>query len=148
MGKNMKGNYVVQLDNDIIPCEGWLEAMIKVLQKSPYKIVMLKRANAAWKLQPLSAPQNIFGYEVARVERAVACYMMSWSNFGLCTENIPARDGHRSKYIMAGLTNQWKGLRPIGKILNKTCTELQADAGNDIQRIKYNPKDSLIWEKI
>lgn len=143
-----KGNYIVQLDNDIIPCKGWLSAMIKVLTKSEYKIVMLRRKNVAWKLRPLKSPQNMFGYEVAPVERAVACYMMSKENFKECAAYIPAERGARSKYIMAGLTKHWRGLKPIGKILNKTCYELQADKENDINRQKYSPKNKQIWEKI
>ena len=142
------GQYIVQLDNDIIPCEGWLESMVKVLAKSQYKIVMLKRKNVAWKLKPLSAPQDIFGNQVVRVERAVACYMMSRDNFAQCVSHIPANRGARSKYIMAGLTKSWRGLKPIGKIVNKMCYELQADAGNDINRLKYSPKNKEIWEKI
>ena len=142
-----KGDYIVQLDNDIIPCEDWLTAMLTVLQQSTYKVVMLKRANVAWKLKPLSVPKFIGDLEVARVERAVACYMMSRESFDLCSKYIPESQGAKSKYIMAGLTRRWKGLT-IGKILNRTCYELQADAGNDIQRQKYDPKNPQIWEKI
>ena len=146
--KYSKGAYIVQLDNDIIPCEGWLEAMLTVINKSQYKVVMLRRKNVAWKLRPLRAPQNMFGYEVAPVERAVACYMMSRENFQRCTQYIPAHKGARSKYIMAGLTQDWHGLKPIGKILNRSCYEIQADRGNDINRQKYSPKNPEVWEKI
>jgi len=141
------GRYIVQLDNDIIPCEGWLEAMIKVLTKSDYQVVMLRRKNVAWRLKPLKAPQAMFGYEVAPVERAVACYMMSRENFDLCTKYIPKEYGAKSKYIMAGLTRRWKGLK-IGKIMNRTCHEIQAHRDNDINRQKYSPKNKQVWEKI
>lgn len=137
-----KGDYVVQLDNDIIPCGGWLMDMRMVLERTRYKVVMLKRDNVAWKLNPLSIPENIDGLEVTRVERAVACYMMSRENFDLCSKYIPEKQGMRSKYIMA------RKLNPIGKILNRTCYELQADAGNDIQREKYKPNNPQVWEKI
>ncbi|GAG16452.1 unnamed protein product [marine sediment metagenome] len=141
------GNYIVQLDNDIIPCEGWLTAMLTVLQNKSYRVVMLKRDNVAWKLKSLSVPVSTGGVVTTRVERAVACYMMSKEDFDLCSKYIPEAQGAKSKYIMAGLTRRWKGLT-IGKILNKTCYELQADAGNDIQREKYSPKNPQIWEKI
>jgi hypothetical protein len=121
--------------------------MLTVLKELDYRVVMLKRDNVAWKLKPLSAVRKIGDLEVARVERAVACYMMSRESFDLCVKYIPESQGTRSKYIMAGLTRRWKGLK-IGKILNRTCYELQADAGNDIQRQKYDPKNPQIWEKI
>lgn len=138
-----KGKYIVQLDNDIIPCKGWLDAMLKALNGTKYDVIMLRRENVAWKLEPLSAPVDVSGLQVARVERAVACYMMSVENFKLCAGYIPPERGIKSKYIMAGLTRYWKGLK-IGKILNKTCIELQAD----FQRQKYSPKNKQIWEKI
>ena len=133
-----RGNYIVQLDNDIIPCEGWLRVMKTVLEMTEYKVVMLKRDNVAWKLKPLSEIRHVGLLQVARVERAVACYMMSKDNFMKCYNNIPPRLGKKSKYIMAKL------LHPIGKILNRTCIELEAD----FQRKKYDPKNPQIWEKI
>ena len=138
-----KGDYIVQLDNDIIPCEGWLTDMLTVLKESSYKVVMLKRDNVAWKLKSLSAVNKIGDLEVVKVERAVACYMMSRENFELCAKYIPESQGAKSKYIMAGLTKRWKGLK-IGKILNRTCIELQAD----FQRKKYDPKNPQIWKKV
>ena len=56
-----KGDYIVQLDNDIIPCEGWLAAMLTVLNETDYKVVMLKRDNVAWKLKPLSPVKQLDG---------------------------------------------------------------------------------------
>jgi glycosyltransferase involved in cell wall biosynthesis len=138
-----KGDYIVQLDNDIIPCEGWLTAMLTVLKETSYRVVMLKRDNVAWKLKPLSPPKKVDGLLVTKVERAVACYMMSKEDFDSCAKRIPERLGAKSKYIMAGLTKRWKGLS-IGKILNKTCIELEAD----FQRQKYSPKNPQIWEKV
>lgn len=143
--KYADGDYIVQLDNDIIPCKYWLTAMLTVLKETSYQVVMLKRSNVAWKLKSLSIPENIDGLEVARVERAVACYMMSRESFELCAKHISERQGMASKYIMAGLVPKtWKGLKPIGKILNRTCIELQAD----FQRKKYNPKNPQIWETV
>ena len=131
-----KGDYIVQLDNDIIPCEGWLMSMLTVLNETSYKVVMLKRDNVAWKLKPLSPVKKLGGLATTKVERAVACYMMSRESFA--SLNIPEKQGMKSKYIMA------KKLNPIGKILNKTCIELQAD----FQRAKYNPKNPQIWETV
>ena len=131
-----KGDYIVQLDNDIIPCRGWLTAMLTVLEETDYNIVMLKRDNVAWKLKSLSTPENVGGLVITRVERAVACYMMSRENFA--SLNIPEKQGMKSKYIMA------RKLKPIAKILNKTCIELQAD----FQREKYNPNNPQIWETV
>jgi glycosyltransferase involved in cell wall biosynthesis len=134
--KQAKGEYIVQLDNDIIPCEGWLSSMLTVLMESDYKVVMLKRDNVAWRLKPLSTVHKIGDLDVVRVERAVACYMMSKKDFD--TLNIPKNQGMKSKYKMA------KKLHPIGKILNRTCIELQAD----FQRQKYNPKNPQVWETV
>ena len=134
--KQAKGEYIVQLDNDIIPCEGWLSSMLTVLMESDYKVVMLKRDNVAWRLKPLSAVRKIGEFDTARVERAVACYMMSKKDFD--SLNIPKNKGMKSKYMMA------KKLHPIGKILNRTCIELQAD----FQRQKYSPKNPQIWETV
>ena len=131
-----KGDYIVQLDNDIIPCEGWLTAMLTVLEETDYKVVMLKRDNVACNLKSLSTPENVGGLVITRVERAVACYMMSKKDFA--SLNIPEKQGMKSKYIMA------RKLKPIAKILNKTCIELQAD----FQRQKYNPKNPQIWETV
>ena len=131
-----KGDYIVQLDNDIIPCRGWLTAMLTVLEETDYNIVMLKRDNVAWKLKSLSAPEDVGGLVITRVERAVACYMMSRENFA--SLNIPEKQGMKSKYIMA------RKLKPIAKILNKTCIELQAE----FQREKYNPNNPQIWKTV
>ena len=131
-----KGEYIVQLDNDIIPCDGWLTAMLTVLNETNYKIVMLKRDNVAWKLKPLSPVRKVGDLEVVRVERAVACYMMRMVDFA--SLNITAKQGMKSKYMMAAQ------LKPIGKILNRTCIELQAD----FQRKKYDPKNPQIWETV
>jgi glycosyltransferase involved in cell wall biosynthesis len=138
-----KGKYIVQLDNDIIPCQGWLSAMVKALEETTYEVIMLRRENVAWKLKPLSVPVVVDGLHIVRVERAVACYIMKRVHFDMCANYIPAEQGAKSKYIMAGLTKRWKGLK-IGKILNRTCIELQADD----QRQKYSPKNPQIWEKI
>ena len=91
-----KGDYIVQLDNDIIPCEGWLTAMLTVLKETSYRVVMLKRDNVAWKLKSLSPPKSVDGLLVTKVERAVACYMMSTEDFHLCAKYIPARQGAKS----------------------------------------------------
>jgi glycosyltransferase involved in cell wall biosynthesis len=133
-----KGEYIVQLDNDIIPAEGWLKAMREVLESSPYKIVMLKRANVAWKLKYLSAPLKVGEWQVVKVERAVACYMMHRVDFQKLARKIPESKGLQSKYMMAKLVN------PIGKIINRTCIEIEAED----QRIKYNPQNPQIWEKV
>ena len=131
-----KGEYIVQLDNDIIPCDGWLTAMLTVLNETNYRVVMLKRDNVAWKLKPLSPVRKVGDLEVVRVERAVACYMMRMVDFA--SLNITAKQGMKSKYMMAAK------LKPIGKILNKTCIELQAE----FQRKKYDPKNPQIWETV
>jgi len=131
-----KGEYIVQLDNDIIPCEGWLTDMLTVLKETDYRVVMLKRDNVAWKLKSLSVAKITGGLAVTRVERAVACYMMSKKDFD--SLGIPENQGMKSKYIMA------RKLKPIGKILNRTCIELQAD----FQRKKYNPKNPQVWETV
>lgn len=133
-----RGEYIVQLDNDIIPSEGWLKAMVAVIEQSNYRVVMLKRANVAWKLKPLKQPEMVDKWNVAPVERAVACYLMHRTDFETLYKRIPERDGLKSKYRMAAI------LKPIGKIMDLSCIELQAED----QRIKYDPKNPQIWEKV
>ena len=133
-----KGDYIVQLDNDIIPAEGWLKAMLAVYNQSDFNIVMLKRANVAWILKPIGPEQIIDKYTVAPVERAVACYLMSRDDFQRLANKIPERQGLKSKYIMARM------LKPIGKIMDVSCIEIQAED----QREKYDPKNPQIWEKV
>ena len=136
--EHARGDYIVQLDNDVIPSEGWLTAMLEVYNRTDFNVVMLKRANVAWKLKPLKEPKMIGNWQVAPVERAVACYLMSRDDFQILANKIPESQGVKSKYIMARL------LKPIGKIMNRTCIELQAED----QRIKYNPKNPQVWEKV
>lgn len=143
-----KGDYIVQLDNDIIPDHHWLSAMKTILEQTDYKVVMLKRSNVTgkWILKCQGEQRIIDNLHVCKVERAVACYMMHISNFKILAERIPESQGMKSKYIMAKLLN------PIGKIQNLTCYELEATADmvqtHTDQRTKYNPGNSQIWEKV
>jgi len=131
--------YVVQLDNDIIVPVNWLTAMQAVLEGTDYKVVMLRRENVLWKLKPLSTPVNIGGFSVVRVERPVACFMMSRSFFDKCCEVITPKKGMRSKYLIAELSG-----RKIAKIMNVVCSEIDSLT----QRKLYDPKNKQIWEKI
>lgn len=130
-------DYVVQLDNDIIVPENWLTAMQTVLDKTAYDVIMLRRENVLWKLKPLSEPVNIDGWGVSRVERPVACFMMTKAFYEKCCSAIPPAKGMRSKYIIARLGK-------IGKIMNLTCQEIDSLT----QRKLYNPKNPEVWEKI
>ena len=132
-------DYVVQLDNDILVTPDWLTAMRAGLENTDYKTMSLRRENVLWKLKPLTKPVKIQGYEIARVERPVACFMMSKQFYDLCCEKIPPKKGMRSKYIIAQLAK-----RQIGKVLNVTCQEIDSQT----QRTVYSPKNSQIWEKI
>lgn len=132
-------DYVVQLDNDILIPENWLEALKFTLDNTHYKVMMLRRENVLWKLKPIGRVVNIGGYQVGRVERPVACYMMSKMFYDKCCEAIPARKGMRSKYMIAQLSN-----RSIGKIMNVTCSEIDSLT----QRKLYNPRNPEVWEKI
>jgi len=139
------GEFIVQLDNDIIPCEGWLTALHSALVGTNYDVMMLRRANVygEWILKPLSQVRIVGGLEVVRIERPVACYMMRTEDFN--SLHISESQGARSKYMIA------RKFR-IGKILNRTCTELEADrhlieSGMD-QRSKYPPSNKQIWEKV
>ena len=131
--------YVVQLDNDIIIPPDWLTAMQTIIKITGYPVVMLRRANVLWKLKPLSKEKNIESYLIARVERAVACFMMKREFYDLCCKKIPPAKGMRSKYIIAQLAE-----RKIYKILNVKCNEIDSLT----QRKLYNPKNPQVWEKI
>ena len=134
--KIAQGDYIVQLDNDIIPCEGWLTSLFWGISLTKYKLVMLRRENVAWKLKPLGREQMIRDLVIAPVERAVACYIIRKDDF--MNLGISEEQGMKSKYIMA------KKLGRCGKIMNRTCIEIEAVD----QRQKYSPKDPEIWEKV
>ena len=130
--------YVIQLDNDIIPCDGWLEAMTYVLEQTKYRVVMLKRANVEWKLKALSPNQMLpNGLEICKVERGVACFMASTEDFKMFGAKV--KDPTKSKYEIRGLVHG-----QIAKILNKTCMEIDGLE----QRKKYSPKNPEIWAKL
>ena len=131
-----KGDFIVQLDNDIIPCDGWLSALHSGLVGTKYNVVMLRRENVAWKLKPLSAVRIVAGLEVVRIERCVACYILRTEDFKKL--HISENQGVRSKYMIA------KQLHPLGKIMNRTCIEIEAED----QRQKYDPKNPQVWEKV
>jgi glycosyltransferase involved in cell wall biosynthesis len=130
--------YVIQLDNDIIPCDGWLESMVYVLENTKYKIVMLKRANVEWKLKPLSPKQILLNsLEICKVERGVACFMASTEDFRMFGAKV--KDPTKSKYEIRGFVHG-----QIAKILNKTCIEIDGLE----QRKKYSPKNPEVWAKL
>lgn len=133
------GDYIVQLDNDIIVPESWLSHLKFVLDSTNYKVVMLKRDNVAWKLGAKNMQELRNGLLIGEVERPVACYMTTRAMFTEFANHIKPKDGHRSKYMIRDLTK-----KKIGKILNVRCLEMEAD----YQREKYNPKNPEIWEKI
>jgi len=132
-------DYVVQLDNDMLVPPNWLTAMRTVLENTEYQVIMLRRDNVLWKLRPLTEPINVEGYLIARVERAVACFMMSKQFYDLCCKKILPKNGMRSKYMIASLAK-----RQIGKVLNVPCREIDSQT----QRKLYSPKNPQIWEKI
>ena len=132
-------DYVVQLDNDMLVRSDWLTAMRTVLEKTDYKVVMCKRENVLWKLKPLSKIEKIDDYEVARVERAVACFMMSKEFYDICCKKILPKNGMRSKYMIASLAK-----RRIAKVVNVPCQEIDSKT----QRKIYSPKNPQVWEKI
>ena len=140
-----EGDYIMQLDNDIIPqCKSWLADMVRVLEETKYRTVMLRRANVAWKLKPKGpvfivrneSIDAIDDLEVAPVERPVACFMADRKTFKMLSEKVVRSD--RSKYEIRALVGN------TAKILNRTCIEIEAD----FQRDKYNPKNKNIWAKL
>lgn len=134
-----EADYYVQLDNDILVPEGWLQNMVYVLENTSYQVVMIRRANVAWKLKPLNKPIRIKegSLEVVKVERPVACFMMSRETMEMFYEKIPKGKG--SKYEIRKLV---KG--QIAKIWNLPCQEIEAD----FQRKKYSDKDPEIHSKL
>lgn len=139
------GEYIVQLDNDIIPCEGWLQYMLYTLQNTSYRVVMLKRSNVfgKWILKPRTEIADIGGLMVGGIERPVACFMMRKADFDKI--NVPESQGAKSKYVIGRKL-------PTAKIMNKTCYELQATKGEIVanidQRSKYSPQNGQIWQKV
>ena len=133
------GDYIVQLDNDIIVPENWLSHLKYTLDATDYKVVMLKRDNVAWKLGARNMQELKNGLLIGEVERPVACYMTIRAMFTEFANHIKPKDGNRSKYMIRDLTK-----KKIVKILNVRCLEMEAE----YQREKYNPKNPQIWEKI
>jgi len=140
--KYAKGDYIVQLDNDILVNDKtWLQDMVTILTKTEYKSVMLKRSGALWILGPKGTgdPKTtgmIDGLDIIPVERSVACYMTSRKTFELFAERIRNKD--RSKYEIRNLIGN------TAKILNRTCQECEYDT----QRIKYKPSNKNVHAKL
>lgn len=136
--KRSTGEYIVQLDNDILPCKTWLEDMRYVIDNAKHKVVMLNRDNVAWKLKSLTPPTTLLnGLQIARVERAVACYMMKRETFEEVANKV--KHPEKSKYEMRDIVK-----KDIYKILNRPCIELEAP----YQRVKYNPKNPNVWSRL
>lgn len=140
--KHAKGDYIVQLDNDIIVHhKTWLQDMVTILEKTEYKSVMLKRKGALWVLgehkkgNPLTKG-TIEGLEIIPVERSVACYMTTRETFEMFAERV--RNRERSKYEIRSLIGN------TAKIFNRTCQEIEYD----FQRIKYSPKNKNVHAKL
>ena len=137
-----KGDYIVQLDNDILVDNNtWLQDMVTVLANTDYKAVMLKRMGVQWVLgvKQSGEPQLkglIEGLDIIPVERPVACYMTTRKTFDMFAERVHNKD--RSKYEIRNLIGN------TAKILNRPCRECEYD----IQRIKYSPKNKNIHAKL
>jgi len=140
--KYAKGDYIVQLDNDILVTDKtWLSDMVTILTKTEYRSVMLKRLGALWVLGHKQAGEPhtlgmIEGLEVIPVERSVACFMTSRDTFKMFAEGVINKD--RSKYEIRNMIGN------TAKILNRTCEECEYK----IQRIKYSPKNKKIHAKL
>ncbi|GAG67230.1 unnamed protein product [marine sediment metagenome] len=136
------GDYIVQLDNDILVNDkSWLQDMVTILTKTEYKSVMLKRRGALWVLgqKPHGTPRTagmIEGLDIIPVERSVACFMTSRKTFAMFAEQI--HNASRSKYEIRRLISN------TAKILNRTCEEIEYKT----QRIKYNPKNKKVHDKL
>ena len=85
-----KGDYIVQLDNDIIIPPNWLNLMRYALDKTSYEVIMLKRENVAWKLQAKNTVTLENNLQVGSVERPVACYMATRATFKTFADGISA----------------------------------------------------------
>lgn len=130
--------YVVQLSNDMLPCEKWLSSLVYVLENTNYKIAALRRSNVEWKLKSKGNKQVLEnGLVIYIIERPVACYMMRTDLFRIASKYV--KHSNRSKYELARLV---KG--SVAKIHNKTCQEIEAP----FQREKYDPKNKQVWEKL
>ena len=139
--KYAKGDYIVQLDNDILVNDkSWLQDMVTVLTKTDYRSVMLKRSGALWVLGPrMGEPGTrglIEGLDIIPVERSVACYMTTRKTFEMFATGV--HNKNRSKYEIRRLIGN------TAKIINRTCQECEYD----IQRVKYSPKNKNIHAKL
>ncbi len=132
------GDYVVQLDNDILTEDKWLSSMLYVLNNTSYQIVMLHRNGQEWKLKSQGQQTTLNnGLTICRVERPVACFMMKKDLFEQATKYV--RNNNTSKYELARMAH---GL--VAKIMNVNCWEIDTP----FQREKYNPRNPFIWAKL
>jgi GT2 family glycosyltransferase len=137
---NDNSKYIVQLDNDrIIECNDWMSSMVYVLKNTSYKIVMLHRnfVEDKWKLKSIGQKQIINKLEIAKIERAVGCFMMERELFGKALRYV--KNSNISKYQLSRFV---KG--QVAKILNRYFYEIDTYE----QRIKYNPKNRQVWSKL
>lgn len=135
-GLEFSGDYVVQLDNDIIVPKGWLSKMYTVLEKTNYEIVMLKRKNVSLFLNCKGPIKTIDGLEYCYVERPVACYLTTKKIMQKAAQMV--KNPNKSKYILGKLGK-------TAKLQNVQCAEIE---GLWHRQQKYSSKNPNIWEKI
>lgn len=127
--------YIVQLDNDIIVSENWLNYMKFALEKSPARIVMLKRTGVGAQLKPHK--KSILQYDkdtklhIGMIRRVVACYMLKTEDFTRATQTVGLKAGRQNKQLMCNI------IKPQAKILN-----VYAHHGDE-----YKYQRQTTWEK-
>lgn len=108
--------YILQLDNDMIVPENWLNYLKFVLDKQVAKIVMLKRTGVGAKLEPYRQFNLKYDdktqLEVGMIRRAVACYMMKTESLREAVKTVGLKTGRPNKMKLCSV------IKPQAKILN------------------------------
>lgn len=123
--------YIVQLDNDILVPQGWLTALVDVLNKTGGSSVMLKREGVGGTI-PVTKNIDWGRYQGGEVNGSVACYVCRRVQFFDVVKSIRSCD-HISRSLG----------RPAYKITSLRCYHMDGYSKDGyIQKEKYGPANA------
>jgi glycosyltransferase involved in cell wall biosynthesis len=128
--------YIVKLDNDIIVPNGWITAMVNVIENSDSKVVMLKRTGVKTIITP-KVIEKIGDQEGGKISHSVACFMLRTKDFKSIMNNI-----NGDSEIVRSLKSS------CFKITNMICHQIEGWDSSDksyIQHEKYPPSSKGVW---
>lgn len=146
-GKLATGEYIVQLDNDAEVPQGWLDALMEVMDRTDYKTSGLRILGSEQNKSPGGNASEIVREDgsVLKLEKrpyVTCCWMCRTEDFhSVATTQRNCRDACRA---MAG---------PSCRIMNLCVTELdssvaETDRRLSLSQVKYPRTNSQVWEKL